>query len=110
MTNPKVIWKLKELGGWSCNCPDWSKSEPLNPRSQDAGRKANRAWTDSKAGSPGDCKHIMAVREMRSEVDPEEEYADMATPEWARKEQVYQVPRSNGSSGDNFGFSRIKGW
>lgn len=45
---------------WLCNCPDWSKGEPIGL--QQIYRVYPRAWAQSRAGAKGDCKHIIAAR------------------------------------------------
>jgi hypothetical protein len=45
-----------------CNCPDFSREEPLDLSSPFPSRAYGRQWINSRAGSPGDCKHIFGTR------------------------------------------------
>jgi len=105
--NPIFIWEDKKSTDWSCDCPDFRKSEYGNPRSQFVSMKVEREWQDSSAGAPNYCKHIMAAQTNEGESDGSE-YDDYPSPEGEYNE--YKIPRGNGSGGDDFGFQGIKGW
>jgi hypothetical protein len=45
---------------WRCDCPDWSRGEPIGLQS--IYHVYPRAWDNSQAGAKQDCKHILAVR------------------------------------------------
>lgn len=105
--NPIFNWSESGATDWECDCPDFRKAEYKNPRSQFASMKQERSWQGSGAGSPGYCKHIMMARTNEGDSDGSE-YKDFPSP--IGEYNTYNIPRGNGSSGDNFGFQGVRGW
>ena len=60
---------------YSCNCPDYTRTELQDRDSEYPSRWRDRVWTDSKAGAPVDdgnayCKHVLATMIKRGDPLP----------------------------------------
>lgn len=60
---------------YSCNCPDYTRTEPQDPRSKYPSRHRDRDWRDSDAGALVDdgkayCKHVLAAMLKRGDPLP----------------------------------------
>jgi hypothetical protein len=56
-------------GGYSCTCPDFTKSRSALVDSSYSSEQVDADWTTSNAGADGDCKHIWATKLIRGEVE-----------------------------------------
>lgn len=94
--------------GYTCDCPDYLKIVEANPRSKFPSEKEHREWTDSGAGAPGDCKHIMCVKLMERDNTLPESPANPNEP------MVIQIPKfdppKDSAKGNSFGFKQPKGF
>lgn len=55
--------------GYTCTCPDFTKSRAALPDSSYSSEQADADWTTSQAGADGPCKHVLAVQILRGEVE-----------------------------------------
>ena len=81
VSDPIVAWRQKRVGdklvnytprqsGYACTCPDFSKRQDGLLKSKWDSERLDRSWESSAAGSPGDCKHIIAAKIYNGEPVP----------------------------------------